>query len=201
MFTGLIEQVGEVFSHEMIDHENSRLIVRAEFEDIAPGESVAVDGVCLTCLPVSEPRSLVFDLSCETRRLTTLSSLKPGQAVHLEKAMLATTRFGGHYLTGHVDGQLILIRQSWHGASLEQIFSGVDDDAQLYVVPKGSVSLAGVSLTINWVEKNELSVMLVPHTLSMTTLKDRVIGQAINVEYDYFAKIIAYQVKKISQHR
>ena len=197
MFTGLIEKRGTVVRNEpkALGH---RLIIDAAFERIAVGESIAVDGVCLTVLP-GDGSQLAFDVSPETRALTTLGDLVVGQEVNLERAMSATSRFGGHYVSGHVDTTACLHSLRPVGDYIEMIVGDFRTNAKPYLLSKGSITLHGVSLTINEVTADEeISLMLVPHTLSVTTLGRVLVGQRLNVEFDYLTRIIAHQVALVT---
>ncbi|MFY7697339.1 MAG: riboflavin synthase [Legionella sp.] len=197
MFTGLIEQMGEVISNEYGNAAN-RLCIRANFLDLQAGESIAVNGVCLTLLPDFTDR-LAFDVSPETLRLTTLSLLKPGSPVNLERAMLAHSRFGGHYVSGHVDAQCLVDSSMMVGDYLEWQLTGFSNQQTHYLIPKGSITVDGVSLTINQVNNNLVKLMLVPHTLKHTTLGQRKVGDLVNIEFDYLTRIIAHQLEIISK--
>lgn len=195
MFTGLIEQVGTIIQHDLIDEKTARLAVETTFDTFSIGESIAIEGVCLTCLPGSETKCLLFDLSSETRSRTTLQAMQVGAPVHLERAVLASQRLGGHYVSGHVDTTACLTLSVWHGQCLELTFSLSSAADKLYVFPKGSITLSGVSLTINEVGAMHFTVMLIPHTLHQTRLGQLEIGQCVNVEFDYLARICAHQLK------
>ncbi|MGQ3889423.1 riboflavin synthase [Legionella sp. CNM-1927-20] len=193
MFTGLIEQQGEVVLNERREVAN-RLILRASFEELEFGESIAVNGVCLTLLPESSNEGLQFDASPETLSLTTLNSLKVGDKVNLERAMLASNRFGGHYVSGHVDTTAAILSIQPIGDFLEITVGNFGIPPHLYLLPKGSITVEGVSLTINAVNKGSIKIMLVPHTIVKTTLGLKEVGQQVNVEFDYFTRIIAHQL-------
>jgi riboflavin synthase len=197
MFTGLIETLGTVISCDLMKSEAYRLVVSNEFEQVEPGESIAVDGVCLTALPDAPAGAMMFDLSPETSQLTTLAHLKGTGYVHLERALIATARIGGHFVTGHIEAMLSLKAKQWHGDCLEMIFGDVTEKQQAYLLPKGSIALAGVSLTINEVNQATFSVMLIPHTLKKTHLSELQVGDVLNVEFDYLTKIIVHQVRQL----
>lgn len=193
MFTGLIEAQGIVIANTEQNGANS-LLIQAQFEQLQAGESITVNGVCLTLLP-DFSQGLAFDVSPETLKLTNLGQLKPGQAVNLERAMLATTRFGGHYVNGHVDTTAILESVTPVGDDyVEMIIGGFAACDTIYLLPKGSITLDGVSLTINTLRDACISVMLVPHTLAHTTLGQRCAGDRFNVEFDYLTRIVAHQL-------
>ncbi len=193
MFTGLIQQQGDVISNTAFDVAN-RLLIQAEFEQLQAGESIAVNGVCLTLLP-DFSQGLAFDVSPETLNLTNLGQLQSGQQVNLERAMLATTRFGGHYVNGHVDTTVALNSITRIDDYIEMIIGGFAACDTIYLLPKGSVTIDGVSLTINTLNDGCISVLLVPHTLAHTTLGQRQVGDRLNVEFDYLARIVAHQLK------
>ncbi len=193
MFTGLIEQQGRVIANTDLRVAN-RLLIRAEFPALQAGESIAVNGACLTLLP-DFSKGLAFDVSPETLKLTNLGQLQARMQVNLERAMLATARFGGHYVNGHVDTTACLQSLTPVDDFIEMIIGGFAACDTIYLLPKGSVTLDGVSLTINALNEGCISVLLVPHTLAHTTLGQRVIGDRLNVEFDYLAKIVAHQLK------
>jgi riboflavin synthase len=153
-----------------------------------------VNGVCLTCLP-SDDTQLHFDVSSETLRLTTLGTLKIGDIVNIERAMNANTRYGGHYVSGHVDTTAYVHSVLPLGEYIELALSGFSAAEMLYLIPKGSISVDGVSLTINTVTKGVVSLMIIPHTLSQTTLGLLKPGQFVNIEFDYLTRIVAHQIQ------
>ncbi|MDF1826876.1 MAG: riboflavin synthase [Legionellaceae bacterium] len=196
MFTGLVEQCGKVRSQE--EHVGGiRLVLEASFENLVLGESIAVNGVCLTLLQAPEGL-LAFDVSPETLRATSLGSLGLGDGVHLERALRVSDRLGGHYVSGHVDMAAKISKITHQGEYTEVTIAGFDAKARRYLCPKGSVALDGVSLTINAVTDDAITVMLIPHTLSKTTLGTWVIGQRINVEFDYIARVLVHQLGSLT---
>lgn len=197
MFTGLIEQQGEVKAN-ISDRGANRLLIKASFKNLVAGESIAVNGVCLTLLP-DHAEHLAFDVSPETLRLTNLGQLKMGAKVNLERAMLANTRFGGHYVSGHVDTTARLKAMTKTGDYVELLIGDFPALASLYLLPKGSITLDGISLTINAVDEGNIRLMLVPHTLAQTTLGLIELGQHLNVEFDYLTRIVAHQLKITGQ--
>ena len=191
MFTGLIEALGVVRELAATEGGAARLVVDVPFgDDLAAGESVAVDGCCLTALPGGAGR-LVADLSPETLARTTLGSLAPGRKVHVERALQAGSRLGGHVVLGHVDGAAVLVGSAPEGEGMRQRWA-LPPGSECLVASKGSLSIDGVSLTVAalgeeagrpWVE-----VALVPHTLASTTLGERRTGESANLELDAMAK-------------
>lgn len=196
MFTGLVERCGHVISQKKYA-SGTRLVLEAEFENLRIGESIAVNGVCLTLLPAPVGQ-LAFDVSPETLRVTSLGMLKLGDGVHLERALLASDRLGGHYVNGHVDMTAEVRTIIPQGDCVEMVIAGFDASHRRYLCPKGSVTLDGVSLTINAVTDHAMTIMLVPHTLSKTMLATWVVGQRINVEFDYIARVLVHQLGSLA---
>jgi riboflavin synthase len=188
MFTGLVEATGRVLSCERSD-EGARLIVDAPFAgELEAGESVAVDGCCLTQLP-GRSADFAADLSLETLACTSLDQLEAGAPVHLERAMRLDGRLGGHLVQGHVDGVETLLSAESEGEGLRQRFSLREADAA-FVVPKGSITVNGVSLTVAALGPGWFEVALVPHTLEVTALGELAAGRRVNVEHDLVGKYL-----------
>jgi len=194
MFTGLIEQAGCVIRNQSNGLSNE-LSISSSWDQLQIGESIAVNGVCLTLLPQDVQGVLTFDVSPETLKLTTLGSLSTGSSVNLERAMLASHRFGGHYVSGHVDTTAQVHSIQPIGEFVQIELSGFNQAELLYLIPKGSIALDGVSLTINAVENQVIQLMLVPHTLVHTNLDLLNKGQRVNIEFDYFTRIVAHQLQ------
>lgn len=190
MFTGIIEQMGKVIANTALT-DGHRLEIQASFENLEIGESIAINGVCLT---LTSPK-LTFDISQETLACTELGSLRPNDSVNLERALSAAARMGGHYVSGHVDKTAVI--QSMHpvGEYIELTLGGFIKADQDYLFAKGSITIDGVSLTINRVSTNTVSIMLIPHTLKQTTLGQYTAGQKVNIEFDYIARVIAHQLR------
>ena len=196
MFTGLVEQCGNVLSQEK-HSTGTRLVLEAQFDNLVVGESIAVNGVCLTLLPAPVGQ-LAFDVSPETLRVTSLGALKRGDGVHLERALRASDRLGGHYVNGHVDMTAEIRTIMPEGECVKMVIAGFDVSHRRYLCPKGCVTLDGVSLTINTVTEDAITVMLVPHTLSKTMIASWVVGQHMNVEFDYIARVLVHQLGSVS---
>ncbi len=190
MFTGIVEAMGEVVAVEaQPDGARLHLRVPREFSDLAPGQSLAVNGVCLTVVAL-EDGVVLFDLAAETLRRTTLGRLRPGASVNLERPLSATGRFGGHFVQGHVDGVGTVTRVAPEGDGVWMEVS-LPPGLARYVAEKGSVALDGVSLTVAAVQDSRCAVALIPHTLAVTTLGRRDPGDPVNVEVDILAKYLA----------
>jgi riboflavin synthase len=189
VFTGIISDVGEVV-RATIGPAGGRLEVRAPAtaKALNRGDSVAVDGVCLTAVGVEGDRFRA-DVSAETVAATTLGELKSGERVNLELAMAATGRFGGHLVQGHVDG-VGVIRDLAPSPVGYVLRVGVPDEISRYLVEKGSVAVAGISLTAVDVGEGAFAVAVIPHTYENTTLRDKRAGSRVNVEVDLIAKYV-----------
>ena len=194
MFTGLVEALGTVRAiTPEVDSRRLQIAVPEMFLENGPPEkrlcdSVAINGCCLTVVEVDGPW-WSFQAGHETLARTNLGRLQSGDVVNLERAMPADGRFGGHIVQGHVDGvgQVAAITQ--HGEWADYSFD-VPERLAAQMVEKGSVAIDGVSLTLVQVDKAQFQVMLIPHTLSMTTLGQRQIGDEVNIETDVLAKYV-----------
>lgn len=189
MFTGIIEEIGEVVS--FVKKGRSAVLaiqcVTAR-EGLRLGDSVAVDGVCMTAVTI-KGGSIFFDLSGETLDRSTARFLKKGGRVNLERAARLGDRIGGHLVSGHVDGvgKIAAKKKAGSGAELNIEVPG---ELTRYLVEKGSVAVDGISLTVANCRGNKFTVALIPHTLNATTLKDKGVGAAVNIECDQVAKYI-----------
>lgn len=189
MFTGIVKELGVV---DRVDAtaEGARLVIVAPHtaNRVHVGDSVAINGVCLTVVrKVGE--QLQFDAVLETLRRSNLGELKPGEQVNLEDSLRVGEAMGGHFVQGHVDTTGVVKRLSPQGNAVVMVV-GVSEEWMRYAVPKGSVAVDGVSLTIVDVGADEFSVWLIPHTRAVTTLGLRRIGDRVNVEFDVLAKYI-----------
>lgn len=195
MFTGIIDHCGEIVAIDPTPM-GCCLTIASQFTQLVLGESIAVDGVCLT---VTDIKQGVFccDVSPETMAVTTLANYHKGLHVNLERAVAVGERMGGHYVTGHVDCMITVAALQQHDDYLEVQLSGFTREQAVYLIPKGSITVNGVSLTINSVTNMAqplLSLLLVPHTLSVTNLASLQADSQVNIEFDYYAKVIAYQL-------
>jgi len=190
MFTGIVLAIGEVESMENRSG-GARLQIRCpalDLSDTVLGDSLAVNGVCLTVTDMSSGR-FAADLSSETVARTTLGSLKPGSRVNLEKALRLGDRLGGHLVAGHVDGVGSVIA-SEVTADGTRITVAVPEELTRYIARKGSICIDGVSLTVNDLAGAGCKLMLVPHTLAATTLGDCEVGRKVNLEIDLIARYL-----------
>lgn len=190
MFTGIIEGVGAIASVEARGGD-ARLRVDTgtlPFEDVRLGESIAVNGVCLTVVAFGTA-AFEADVSTETLALTTLGGLAPGAVVNLERAMRPTDRLGGHLVSGHVDGVGAVV--SVHDDARAQRWRFSAPPALLrYIAKKGSICVDGVSLTVNEVDAAGFEVALVPHTVAHTAFSATAAGDAVNLEIDLVARYV-----------
>ena len=190
MFTGIIEEVGSI--ERLVSGKTGaeiRIAARTVTSGTQEGDSIAVNGVCLTARNIS-PGTFHADLSPETLERSALRKLQPGSLVNLERALLPSSRLGGHMVQGHVDGVAVV-------RSLRELGDGnwwlsVEIPAELdrYCVFKGSISIDGVSLTIAALEGNLLSVAVIPHTYANTSMRSYRTGQPVNLEIDIIAKYV-----------
>jgi riboflavin synthase len=190
MFTGIVETKG-VLSRRARKGADARLVVHGKLggEPLALGESIAVDGVCLTVAAIADG-GFEADASSETLAKTTLGDIPEGAAVNLERALAVGDRLGGHIVAGHVDGVGAVVSVKDVGAAVEMSFEAPAELAK-YVAPKGSIAVNGVSLTVNRVDGAKFDVMLVPHTLEKTSLRGLSAGSKVNLEADVLARYVA----------
>lgn len=188
MFTGLVQAIGEVRAAEHSD-KGAQLRLTVPFDSLVLGESIAVQGACLTVKEVLRD-GFVADASAETLRLTTLGTLRAGSRVHLERALRLGDAVGGHLVTGHVDGMGKVVGREALGEALKVEYEAPEALAPL-IAPKGSIAVDGTSLTVNGARGRRFDVVLVPYTRKETLLDARPIGAPVNLEVDPLAKYVA----------
>jgi len=192
MFTGIVEAMGRV---KKVEKKRNLYILNLDAGKLTRGmkigDSLAVDGTCLT-VTAKKGKVLCFDLMKETLDATIAGEYTPGRRVNMERAMKMNDRMGGHFVSGHVDGvgtfkKIVTLPNyvEWQIAVPQKLAK--------YIVPKGSVCIDGVSLTVGWVKKSSFSVYLIPHTLDVTTFGDRRVGSKLNIETDLLAKYVLEQ--------
>lgn len=190
MFTGIIEAIGRVARIERGEGD-LRLHVDAGslgLDDVAPGDSISVAGVCLTAIDI-DGAVFTADVSAETLRRTTLGALRAGNGVNLEKAMRLSDRLGGHLVAGHVDGIARVVSIEPEARSQRWLFE-LPAELARYVAPKGAICIDGASLTVNDVDGARFGVNLIPHTIDVTTFKARRAGDAVNIEVDMIMRYV-----------
>ncbi|WP_281545021.1 riboflavin synthase [Grimontia sp. SpTr1] len=190
MFTGIIEAVGHI---QKITPKGGDISLTVEcgkldLADVKLGDSIATNGVCLTVVELTG-KGYVADLSGETLNRTAFATYKAGQKVNLEKAMLPTTRFGGHMVSGHVDSVATVVSRTQTGRAIEFWLEAPAELAK-YLAEKGSVTIDGISLTINTVDGNRFKLTIVPHTALETTIEDFTVGYQVNIEVDVIARYL-----------
>jgi riboflavin synthase len=188
MFTGIIQSIGRIHEYDARGAD-ARMVIRGgglDFSDVALGDSIAVNGVCLTAVALT-PDSFSVDVSAETLRVT--EGFTPGAEVNLEKALRLADRLGGHLVSGHVDGVGTVHRFAPVG---ESHLLEIDAPRELarYIIRKGSITVNGVSLTVNHVDGARFALNLIPHTLEQTTLKHLQAGTCVNLEVDMIARYV-----------
>lgn len=186
MFTGIVDHVGEIIGVQPRSNGMS-FTIKTRFENCELGESICVDGICLT-VTGSQAREFNVDLSPETLSCTQAGNWQVGQRVHLERALRMGDRLGGHWVTGHVDTRVHVADLQHDGDCLFVQIGGVDPTHLRYLVDKGSITLDGVSLTINALAADGFSVMLIPQTLALTHFDQLKKNQQLHIEYDYLLK-------------
>jgi riboflavin synthase len=192
MFTGLIESVGTVKVLEPRGNDAARLVIESSFAgELALGESVAVNGCCLTV--TGKDAGISFDLLVETLNRTNLGALKPGSRVNLERALRADGRFGGHFVQGHVDTTAEVLAAEPKGSDRNIVIT-IPEGGARYLIEKGSIAVNGVSLTVTSLAEKSFGLWIIPHTLQETNLGDLKPGDRVNLEYDMLAKYAERQL-------
>ncbi len=190
MFTGLIQAVGKIQS--IGDRGRDKYIRihvgNMSMEDVALGDSIAVNGVCLTALDI-DAHSFAADVSAETIEHSIFKYLGVGAAVNLEKSLTPSSKLGGHFVSGHVDGVGEIIQRYADGRS-ERFVVRTPSALSKYIAPKGSICVSGISLTVNEVSRDTFGVNIVPHTLKETILGDLHVGDKVNLEVDIIARYL-----------
>jgi len=189
MFTGIIEDTGKVSRIEYRGQEK-RLILELppHLTEVQLGDSININGVCLTVVQKNE-QGIELDVSLETLQRTALRELKEGDQVNLERALRLMDRLGGHIVTGHVDGIGEIVEKREEGDFL-QLRIRIPESVSRYVVQKGSIAIDGISLTVNEYQEGEIRMTLIPYTIEKTTLKQKRVGDRVNLEGDILGKYV-----------
>jgi len=189
LFTGLVEELGII---KAINNgpQSSQLTISADIvlADVKLGDSIAVNGVCLTVVDFNT-QQFQAQVMAETLQKTNLRELKIGAKVNLERALRMGDRLGGHLVSGHVDGIGKIVEQTRHDIAIVTRIAA-SDDVLNYLIPKGSVAIDGISLTVVDVKENDFTVSLIPHTMSITTLGLKKVGDYVNLETDMIGKYV-----------
>ncbi len=196
MFTGLIEEIGRIDSSRR-SKEDFKLSINGQEvnKELALGDSIAVNGVCLTVSNLGTGGQFEVDVMPETMHSTNLKELSAGSPVNLERALQAGSRLGGHFVNGHVDGTVSLLYRRPEGNAVIMGFTA-SPELLKYIVKKGSVAVDGVSLTVAEISAEGFSVSLVPHTLNVTTLGEKKVGAQFNLEVDILGKYVEKYLEK-----
>ncbi|MGJ8690959.1 MAG: riboflavin synthase [Thalassotalea sp.] len=190
MFTGIIEAIGKI-QQININGQGARITVQVgklDMSDVKMGDSIATNGICLTVVAFDN-HSYAADVSLETLKRTGFAYYQVGQSVNLEKAMLPTTRFGGHIVSGHVDAVSEIVSIENNGNSTEYWLSMAADIAP-YIAEKGSITIDGVSLTVNSIKADSFRLTIVPHTAKETIINSYQAGSKVNIEVDVMARYL-----------
>ncbi|MBY7842378.1 riboflavin synthase [Vibrio fluvialis] len=190
MFTGIVEAVGTLTA---ITPKGEDITIsvdagKLDMGDVKLGDSIATNGVCLTVVEFNS-HSYSADLSLETLKKSGFADYKVGDKVNLEKAMLPTTRFGGHIVSGHVDGVGEIVERNAVGRAIE-FWVAIPAELSKYVAEKGSITVDGISLTVNDLRKNAFKLTIVPHTTQETTIDHFQVGRKVNLEVDVMARYL-----------
>lgn len=201
MFTGLIETVGIIHSVDQND-SGSRIVIAVPdtsfLQDVSLGDSIAIDGACTTAIEINKAAkdtSFTIEASPETLSKTTFKHFEPGRRVNLERPLLPSSRLGGHFVTGHVDGTANVLAKYQEGNSWIYKFLLDQPEMAAYFIPKGSVAINGISLTVNTVDKATFTVAIIPHTLEHTNIADYSPNgdqffDTVNIECDMIGKYV-----------
>jgi riboflavin synthase len=189
MFTGIVEDTAKVSRIEHRGQEKSLILeLPPHLTEVQLGDSININGVCLTVFQKNEQR-IELDLSSETLQKTALRELREGDQVNLERALRLTDRLGGHIVTGHVDGIGEIVEKREEGDFL-QLRIRVPESVSRYVVQKGSIAIDGISLTVNEYQEGEIRMTLIPYTIEKTTLRQKRVGDRVNIEGDILGKYV-----------
>jgi riboflavin synthase len=195
VFTGIIHNLSTVV--DVTDHAGGRrLVLTAPADDHVLGESIAVNGCCLTVAAINPDRTLAFDVIRESLDKTNLGALRPGDQVHVERSLRVGDPVDGHFVQGHVDATGRLLHQTATEQEYRLRIEAPEPFAK-YLIPKGSISLDGVSLTLANVNENHFEVALIPTTLQLTALAKKQVGYSFNLEFDSTAKTIISYLERI----
>jgi riboflavin synthase len=189
MFTGLVEETGQL-SARTPRPPSARIEIRCGLTNLELGESISVDGVCLTVDKVCPGTGFEVDASAETLARTTLGTLPLGARINLERAVAMGQRLGGHIVSGHVDGVGEVTERTDAGNATRVVFRAPKELLR-FIAEKGSITVSGVSLTVNGVDGDHFEVMLIPHTLGKTSLGTLRVGDTVNLEVDVLARYVA----------
>jgi riboflavin synthase len=195
MFTGLVEEIGTL---RRVGKQGESMVIQVEaqriMDDVKLGDSISVNGVCLTVTSF-DARSFSVDVTPQTYRHTNLKDLTPGSKLNLERAMAAGGRFGGHIVQGHADGTGVIVSRETEGNAVRFVYRLHDLELMRYIVPQGSVTIDGISLTVAHADDAAFGVAIIPHTLKETALQYKMPGDSVNVECDVLGKYVEHLLR------
>lgn len=195
MFTGLVNHTGAIMATRDLA-QGLELTIATQYRELEVGESIAVNGACLTVME-TDGQTFTCEVSPETLQKTTLGELNLGDAVNLERALCLGDRMGGHWVTGHIDTSARVSAVDVQDDFTVMQFADIAPADQLFLIAKGSITVDGVSLTINRVFAGGFSVTIIPHTLEITQLHQKSVGDTVNLEFDMITKTIVNTVKQL----
>jgi riboflavin synthase len=189
MFTGIIEETGSVVAFTQgVDAWKLQVAAQAALQDVSLGDSIAVNGCCLTVTQF-DAKCVWFDVLEETRRLTNFTTLTPGAAVNLERSLRFGGKIGGHFVSGHVDGLGVIEVLEPRGAD-HYLRVRAPEGQGRYLIHKGSITIDGISLTVAEVEGDAFAVWIIPTTIAVTNLREKRVGSPVNLEFDLLGKYV-----------
>lgn len=195
MFTGLIEEIGRL---KQTGRQGEAMLLTIEaktvMSDVKLGDSIAVNGVCLTVVAYDKT-SFTVDVTPQTYRHSNLSAMRSGHPINLERAMLAGGRFGGHIVQGHVDTTGVIVERRQEANAVIYRIQPADRETMRYIVPQGSITLDGISLTVATADEESATVSIIPHTLQQTALQYKGPGDTVNIETDVLGKYVDHLLK------
>lgn len=195
MFSGIVDHTGTLLELET-KPDSLHAVIKCQYDDIQEGESIAIDGICLTATQ-QQKHQFSCDISSETIKLTTAARFAKGKTVNVERSLRMGDRVGGHWVMGHVDQTAQIKHVQPQQEFTELTIAGLPSDAMSYIIRKGSIAVNGVSLTINEVLTDGFKLMLIPHTLERTNLKNLQAGDEVNLEFDWMTRVVISQLKEL----
>ena len=195
MFTGIIDHAG-IIAFIVDLKQGKRFVIKTQFNDLTTGESIAMDGACLTVTDIQQG-SFACDVSPETLQLTVFSALHVGDKINLERSLRLHDRISGHFVSGHIDQTMEIKSKNKYQDFIEYEFAGVLSEFKKYLMYKGSITVNGVSLTVNILLDDGFKVMMIPETLVKTNLSQLMVGDLVNIEFDLLIKSVARQIELI----
>ncbi|MFD2629422.1 riboflavin synthase [Oceanobacillus kapialis] len=199
MFTGIIEEKGKLLVKKRVSEHAFTLTIKAKhiLGDMNIGDSIAINGICLTVTRFSN-ESFEVDVMPETMKATSLVDIQVGDSLNLERAMAANGRFGGHFVSGHVDTTGQIVQKSPQENAIYYKIK-LSDQYNSLLLPKGSIAVDGVSLTIFGVEDNTVTISIIPHTAEHTTIGEKAVGDLVNIECDMLAKHVQHLMNGVGK--